>query len=141
MIKLTPFVHPFISECSFPNKQLVLMKSLWLVMVSSVTFRRANDSYFYSICNLSNMCPQFLLNKKMCIFFQPENILLSSEKRETIIKVSDFGLSKFVNSQCIMKTLCGTPLYVAPEVLATKGLGSYTKKVDIWSLGVILFVW
>jgi serine/threonine-protein kinase Chk2 len=61
--------------------------------------------------------------------------------RETIIKVSDFGLSKFVNSQCIMKTLCGTPLYVAPEVLATKGLGSYTKKVDIWSLGVILFVW
>lgn len=71
---------------------------------------------------------------------KPENILLSSDERETLIKVSDFGLSKFVNSQSIMKTLCGTPLYVAPEVLETKGLGSYTKKVDIWSLGVILFV-
>jgi len=40
-----------------------------------------------------------------------------------------------------MKTMCGTPLYVAPEILETQGLGSYTKKVDIWSLGVILYVW
>ncbi|PNF41023.1 hypothetical protein B7P43_G08824 [Cryptotermes secundus] len=71
---------------------------------------------------------------------KPENILLSSEKRETLIKVSDFGLSKFVNSQSIMKTFCGTPLYVAPEVLETKGMGSYTAQVDIWSLGIILFI-
>ncbi|KDQ97283.1 serine/threonine-protein kinase Chk2 [Zootermopsis nevadensis] len=70
---------------------------------------------------------------------KPENILLASEKRETLVKVSDFGLSKFVNSQSIMKTFCGTPLYVAPEVLVTKGMGSYTTQVDIWSLGVILF--
>jgi serine/threonine-protein kinase Chk2 len=40
-----------------------------------------------------------------------------------------------------MKTFCGTPLYVAPEVLETKGMGSYTTQVDIWSLGIILFVW
>ena len=60
--------------------------------------------------------------------------MLSSDERETLIKVSDFGHSKFMNSQ-------STPLYVAPEILETRGLGSYTKKVDIWSLGVILCVW
>lgn len=38
-----------------------------------------------------------------------------------------------------MRTLCGTPLYVAPEILITGGKESYTKKVDIWSLGVVLF--
>ncbi|KAJ4439911.1 hypothetical protein ANN_08041 [Periplaneta americana] len=71
---------------------------------------------------------------------KPENILLATERRETLVKVSDFGLSKFVNSQSILKTYCGTPLYVAPEVLETKGMGSYTNKVDIWSLGVILYI-
>jgi serine/threonine-protein kinase Chk2 len=79
---------------------------------------------------------------EILFFPQPENILLSSERRETLIKVSDFGLSKFVSSQSIMKTFCGTPLYVAPEVLRTKGMmGSYTAQVDVWSLGIILFVW
>ena len=67
--------------------------------------------------------------------------MLSSDERETLIKVSDFGLSKLVNSQSVMTTMCGTPLYVAPEILETRGLFSYTKKVDIWSLGVILYFW
>ncbi|PSN46894.1 hypothetical protein C0J52_17562 [Blattella germanica] len=69
---------------------------------------------------------------------KPENILLASDKEETIVKVSDFGLSKFINCQSMLKTFCGTPLYVAPEILETKGMGYYTEKVDIWSLGVIL---
>jgi serine/threonine-protein kinase Chk2 len=38
-----------------------------------------------------------------------------------------------------MKTFCGTPMYVAPEILLTGGRGSYTSQVDVWSLGVILY--
>lgn len=71
---------------------------------------------------------------------KPENVLLFSEKNETVIKITDFGLSKVVGEQSLMKTLCGTPSYLAPEVLLTAGTGGYSKAVDLWSLGVILFI-
>lgn len=70
---------------------------------------------------------------------KPDNILLESTDDETVICISDFGLSKLVHNESVMRTLCGTPLYVAPEVLITEGRGSYDRKVDIWSLGVVLY--
>ncbi|XP_017886039.1 serine/threonine-protein kinase Chk2-like [Ceratina calcarata] len=70
---------------------------------------------------------------------KPENILLASDSDVTLAKVSDFGLSKLVDAQTMMKTFCGTPMYVAPEILSTIGRGSYTSQVDVWSLGVILY--
>lgn len=70
---------------------------------------------------------------------KPENILLASSSDITLAKVSDFGLSKLVDAQTMMKTFCGTPMYVAPEILSTIGRGSYTNQVDVWSLGVILY--
>lgn len=72
---------------------------------------------------------------------KPENILLcSADENETLIKVTDFGLSKFFDATQMMKTFCGTPNYLAPEVLMTKGEGAYTNKIDNWSLGVILYI-
>jgi len=72
---------------------------------------------------------------------KPENVLLvQPETNETIIKITDFGLSRFINETSLMKTFCGTPNYLAPEVLATRGESSYTNKVDVWSLGVILYI-
>ena len=70
---------------------------------------------------------------------KPENILLASNAEVTLAKVSDFGLSKLVDAQTMMKTFCGTPMYVAPEILSSIGHGSYTNQVDVWSLGVILY--
>lgn len=58
-----------------------------------------------------------------------------------LTQITDFGLSKVVGEQSLMKTLCGTPSYLAPEVLLTAGMGGYSKAVDLWSLGVILFIW
>lgn len=71
---------------------------------------------------------------------KPENLLLMNDDKETILKVTDFGLSKFVGEQSLMKTLCGTPTYLAPEILTSMGMGGYTKAVDCWSLGVILYI-
>ena len=72
---------------------------------------------------------------------KPENVLLTlPETNETLVKITDFGLSRFINETTLMKTFCGTPNYLAPEVLSTRGEASYTNKVDVWSLGVILYI-
>jgi serine/threonine protein kinase len=70
---------------------------------------------------------------------KPENILVDvNEKTNTVtkVKLADFGLSKIVMPNELMFDSCGTPAYVAPEVLFKKG---YYKEVDIWSTGVILY--
>ncbi|CAK9148122.1 unnamed protein product [Ilex paraguariensis] len=69
---------------------------------------------------------------------KPENILLDEDGD---LKVSDFGLSAIseqIKQDGLFHTFCGTPAYVAPEVLGRKGYEA--AKVDIWSCGVILFV-
>ena len=68
--------------------------------------------------------------------FKPENLLYESQDEDSNIKVSDFGLSKVIDSNMMM-TACGTPGYVAPEVLAQK---PYGKEVDVWSIGVISYI-
>jgi len=64
---------------------------------------------------------------------KPENILLNSEGHITI---TDFGLSKEIDLKEGTQTFCGTPEYLAPEVL--KGLG-HGKAVDWWSLGTLIY--
>lgn len=69
---------------------------------------------------------------------KPENLLLDDNGD---LKVSDFGLSAVsdqIRQDGLFHTFCGTPAYVAPEVLARKGYDA--AKVDIWSCGIILFV-
>ncbi|ORX70497.1 Pkinase-domain-containing protein, partial [Linderina pennispora] len=68
-----------------------------------------------------------------------ENILLA-DKEQLRIKLADFGLAKIVGEQTFMKTVCGTPMYVAPEVLKVRTQGEYDRQVDMWSLGVVLYI-
>ena len=70
---------------------------------------------------------------------KPENFLMDDTTENAEVKLIDFGLSKRFSEQSEverMHTVVGTPYYVAPEVLK----GNYNKQCDIWSLGVILFV-
>ena len=70
---------------------------------------------------------------------QPVVVMLSrcfSADPDSKIMISDFGLSKMEESG-VMATACGTPGYVAPEVLAQK---PYGKAVDVWSIGVISYI-
>ncbi|XP_078054057.1 calcium/calmodulin-dependent protein kinase type 1D-like [Mustelus asterias] len=67
---------------------------------------------------------------------KPENLLYYSSDENSKIMISDFGLSKILDMG-VMSTACGTPGYVAPEVLYQK---PYDKAVDCWSIGVIAYI-
>lgn len=67
---------------------------------------------------------------------KPENIMMV-DNGSTDIKITDFGLSRIVDEKGEMSTLCGTPQYMAPEILLRM---KYSSKADIWSIGVIAYV-
>ncbi|KIJ49369.1 hypothetical protein M422DRAFT_225013 [Sphaerobolus stellatus SS14] len=71
---------------------------------------------------------------------KPENIMLTKTKPPNC-KIADFGLSKIVEGDTFMKTMCGTPAYLAPEVMVRSNTHHtpYDNKVDSYSLGVIFF--
>jgi len=68
---------------------------------------------------------------------KPENLLVKSLENDTEVKIADFGLSKIIDQEKMMQTACGTPGYVAPEVLQAEGYG---EEVDMWSIGVITYI-
>ena len=69
---------------------------------------------------------------------KPENILLTDKNLH--VKLADFGLAKIIGEESFTTTLCGTPSYVAPEILEDSKHRRYTRAVDVWSLGVVLYI-
>ena len=68
---------------------------------------------------------------------KPENLILASKDNDYMLKIADFGLASFIKSSELLKLRCGSPGYVAPELLDDRG---YNTKADIFSAGVILYV-
>ncbi|XP_044238391.1 serine/threonine-protein kinase H1 isoform X2 [Ursus arctos] len=70
---------------------------------------------------------------------KPENLLYYHPGTDSKIIITDFGLAsaRKKGDDCLMKTTCGTPEYIAPEVLVRK---PYTNSVDMWALGVIAYI-
>ncbi|KAL7561933.1 hypothetical protein ACA910_005091 [Epithemia clementina (nom. ined.)] len=68
---------------------------------------------------------------------KPENLLLLSENDDSAVKIADFGFAKKVFQKNSLTTQCGTPGYVAPEILEGT---PYDERADMWSVGVILYI-
>ena len=64
---------------------------------------------------------------------KPENILFTDDRYKNI-KLIDFGFAKVIKKRTY--TICGTPEYIAPEILLNEGHG---KAVDWWTLGILLY--
>lgn len=65
---------------------------------------------------------------------KPQNILLSDDYKT--LKISDFGFAKIIGSENLAETICGSPMYMAPEIMNNE---TYTDKSDLWSVGIIMF--
>ena len=68
---------------------------------------------------------------------KPENMLFVTKDRDiNNIKLSDFGLAKILDDNLLTSTTCGTPGYIAPEILK---MDKYGKECDFWSIGVLTY--
>ncbi|XP_028681248.1 serine/threonine-protein kinase ULK1-like [Erpetoichthys calabaricus] len=73
---------------------------------------------------------------------KPQNILLShsggrkSNPNSTRIKIADFGFARYLQDNMMAATLCGSPMYMAPEVIMSQ---TYDAKADLWSIGTIVY--
>eukprot|EP01041_Mallomonas_annulata_P005571 gene5571-11212_t len=72
---------------------------------------------------------------------KPENLLYDSVADNAVLKLADFGLAQLLKPNEMMYSTCGTPVYVAPEILRSgRGGMGYGKEVDMWSVGIILYI-
>lgn len=114
------------------------------VMTGGELFDRIVDREKYTEKEASNVI------RKLCVAIdychdrgivhrdlKPENLLYQDETEESQIKIADFGLAKLLTGDAMMQTACGTPGYVAPEILEGQ---TYDKAVDMWSIGVIAYI-
>ncbi|KAJ0401578.1 hypothetical protein ATCC90586_002886 [Pythium insidiosum] len=96
---------------------------------ASGVFRQLLSALQY--CHARNVCHRDL---------KLENVLITKDLQ---VKLIDFGLSEVVPAGTTLRTICGTPLYCAPEVLflhsSTRETGFHGAPADVWSVGILIF--
>jgi protein kinase A len=130
--------HPFlVSLVSFTQDNRCLYFCLELVQGGELF------SYLRTVGKLASVHTQVYAAQVVCMFqymhslnviyrdLKPENLLIAADG---YLKLTDFGFAKVVTGRTY--TLCGTPEYLAPEILLNKGHG---KPVDWWTLGILLY--
>ncbi|EGR32749.1 protein kinase domain protein [Ichthyophthirius multifiliis] len=135
--------HPNIVKCSAVYDEKSKFYMVMELMTGGELFDRIVEKETYSekeavdvirpIVDAINYCNKMGIAHRD---LKPENLLYNSPDPDATIKITDFGLAKVISDE-LMTTACGTPSYIAPEVLTGKG---YSFSVDYWSIGVILYV-
>eukprot|EP00750_Incisomonas_marina_P014767 INCI17853.1.p1 GENE.INCI17853.1~~INCI17853.1.p1 ORF type:complete len:734 (-),score=129.93 INCI17853.1:213-2282(-) len=93
---------------------------------------RENDARFYTACTLAGFAH---IHKQGYVYrdLKPENLLIDKEGH---IRICDFGFAKKLKRGQKTQTLCGTPEYLAPELVLSRG---HNSAVDHWALGVLIY--
>ncbi|KAF2744087.1 lanosterol 14-alpha-demethylase [Sporormia fimetaria CBS 119925] len=106
----------------------------WIVMKHKLTEAEARKVFIQLFQGVKYLHERNIVHRDI----KPENILLVD--KELHVKLADFGLAKIIGEESFTTTLCGTPSYVAPEILEPGNHRRYTRAVDVWSLGVVLYI-
>jgi serine/threonine protein kinase len=107
-------------------------------------FERVVKKTFYAESDARELCRTILNGLQHCHSknvvhrdLKPENMLMASPNDDVNIKICDFGFSE-TDSDNSLSGYMGTPIYMAPEVIAYDTF--YGKPIDMWSFGVIVYV-
>jgi len=95
--------------------------------------RDARDLVFIFLSSLKFCHDRDIVHRDI----KPENMLLSSATDDSSVKIADFGLSIHLPDNKLCMHACGTPNYLAPEMIFRTG---YSKPVDMWAVGCIAFI-
>lgn len=106
----------------------------WIVMKQKLTETEARKVFVQLFQGVKYLHERSIVHRDI----KPENILLTD--KDLHVKLADFGLAKIIGEESFTTTLCGTPSYVAPEILESTNYRRYTRAVDVWSLGVVLYI-
>ena len=118
------FIMEYISKGNVYNLlNIDKRKQLSTKVIATIMKDVISATYF-----LHNMNPPIIHRD-----IKPENVLLNEGM---VAKLTDFGWSNYIQEEKERKTVCGTPIYLAPEIIKEAG---HDERVDIWCIGVLLF--
>jgi len=131
-------LHDVFSE---PEKTYMVMEE----MKGGDLLNRLCEKEFYEEKEARKVCRTILeaiyfCHKKHVVHrdIKPENILLATVTSDTNIKLADFGCARRITGPKCLRTLCGSPQYVAPEIYQHEN--GYDERCDLWSAAVVFFV-
>ncbi|KAJ6217177.1 hypothetical protein RDWZM_008334, partial [Blomia tropicalis] len=124
-----------------PERIFVVMEKLsgdMLEMILNSEQGRLSERVTKFLINQILVALRYLHSQNVChCDLKPENVLLSSNCEFPQVKLCDFGFARIIGEKSFRRSVVGTPAYLAPEVLRNKG---YNRSLDMWSVGVIIYV-
>ena len=133
--------HPNIVKCYDIIKEID-KNTVYIVMeycdcgdLRSLMIRPIKEKYvgFYFVQLVAGL--QYLFSHNIVHRdIKPRNILVCNKR--TVLKIADFGFAKYLGSDDLLDTVCGSPLYMSPEIIFGK---LYNSRTDLWSIGMILY--